>query len=186
MFGAVPDVKSLPMDDNEQVETLTHLVDQISLWIKEERSKRNKLRQEHPPPGEAPATPQSLPDSAVDSSKDKDNSRSESDFDLDKLERIVTSNLVASKYPFRQGSVSVRRKSSIRKLRRKPSGFTSDTDHADGEFHVPSCDVVLDNSKTLAYTGGALDSSGELQIRDRPSDTYVAFERMAQSAHGNE
>jgi choline kinase len=182
MFGAVPDVKSLPMDDNEQVETLTHLVDQISLWIKEERSKRNKLRQEHPPPGEAPATPQSLPDNAVDSSKDKDNSRSESDFDLDKLERIVTSNLVASKYPFRQGSVSVRRKSSIRKLRRKPSGFTSDTDHADGEFHVPSCDVVLDNSKTLAYTGGALDSSGESSsdeqsraVSFRDQDAWASF-----------
>ncbi|KAF1819753.1 kinase-like protein, partial [Dissoconium aciculare CBS 342.82] len=38
---------------------------------------------------------------------------------------------------------------------------SSDTDHADGDFHVPSCDAVLDNSKTLAYTGGASDSSGE-------------------------
>lgn len=52
-----------------------------------------------------------------------------------------------------------RRKTSIRNLHRTAS---SDTDYHDGDAVVPSCDVVLDNSKTMSYSGGAADSSVDL------------------------
>ncbi|KAF2274662.1 kinase-like protein [Westerdykella ornata] len=44
---------------------------------------------------------------------------------------------------------------------KRQSTVTSDTDYFDGaEELVPSCDAVLDNSKTMAYSGGS-SSSGE-------------------------
>ena len=45
---------------------------------------------------------------------------------------------------------------------RKLGGFaSSDTEYQDGDVVVPTCDVVLDNSKTMSYTGGVADSSTE-------------------------
>ena len=40
-------------------------------------------------------------------------------------------------------------------------GASSDTEYQDGDVMVPSCDVVLDNSKTMSYTGGESESSGQ-------------------------
>lgn len=39
--------------------------------------------------------------------------------------------------------------------------MSSDTEYQDGDVVVPSCDVVLDNSKTMSYSGGTADSSNE-------------------------
>jgi choline kinase len=36
---------------------------------------------------------------------------------------------------------------------------SSDTEYQDGDVVVPSCDVVLDNSKTMSYSGGTADSA---------------------------
>ncbi len=38
---------------------------------------------------------------------------------------------------------------------------SSDTEYQDGDVVVPSCDVVLDNSKTMSYSGGISESSNE-------------------------
>jgi len=58
--------------------------------------------------------------------------------------------------PRRPSHSGGRRKSSARKL----GGFaSSDTEYQDGDVVVPSCDVVLDNSRTLSYAGGAPESS---------------------------
>lgn len=42
-------------------------------------------------------------------------------------------------------------------------GSASDSDYTDNEMSVPSADVVLDNSKTLLYSGGEADSDIETQ-----------------------
>lgn len=61
----------------------------------------------------------------------------------------------------RRLSHAPRRRSSAKKL--SLSGFqSSDTEFGqDGEGVVNSCDAILDNSKTMSYVGGAIDSSLE-------------------------
>lgn len=50
----------------------------------------------------------------------------------------------------RRPSVLGRRRSSARRY----GAQSSDTEYHDGDVVVPSCDVVLDNSKTMSYPGG--------------------------------
>jgi len=38
---------------------------------------------------------------------------------------------------------------------------SSDTELLEGEIIIPSCDVLLDNSKTLSYGGGAASNEDE-------------------------
>ena len=45
------------------------------------------------------------------------------------------------------------------KLWRKQSS-ASETEHLEGDIVVPSCNVVLDNTKTLQHAGGASSDSG--------------------------
>ena len=58
-------------------------------------------------------------------------------------------------------------------LRKRSTGASSDTDYFDGEPVIPSADVVLDNSKTLGYSGGAAKSeislleSGKRVIKEK-------------------
>lgn len=67
---------------------------------------------------------------------------------LDKLERILSQFSAAS----HSSASSLRRKrSAFRNYRR---GSASDSDYSDSEQAVPSVDATLDNSKTMAFTGG--------------------------------
>jgi choline kinase len=51
--------------------------------------------------------------------------------------------------------------SSRKKLRRTSTAVSSDTEYTDVDLIVPTCDVILDNSKTLAYSGGFTESEKE-------------------------
>ncbi|KAL9581943.1 MAG: hypothetical protein Q9212_003596, partial [Teloschistes hypoglaucus] len=79
---------------------------------------------------------------------------------LEELERILNSNLqladnVEAAPSNRKASLTSKRGSMRRALRKKSTGISSDTDYPDVDKRVPSTDVILDNSKTLSYTGGA-------------------------------
>jgi choline kinase len=73
---------------------------------------------------------------------------------LERLQRILEDNMstFGMENPLDGPRKHVqRRRSSARKL----GGFaSSDTEYQDGDIVVPSCDVVLDNSKTTSFTGG--------------------------------
>ncbi|KFX98927.1 hypothetical protein V490_02039, partial [Pseudogymnoascus sp. VKM F-3557] len=58
--------------------------------------------------------------------------------------------------------------------RRYSVNASSDTEYFDGDVIVPSCDVVLDNSKTLNYASGATTptTSGR---RDKEAQVWVTF-----------
>ncbi|KAK3624348.1 hypothetical protein LTR56_021066 [Elasticomyces elasticus] len=124
------------------------LVDQVSAWIKDERSKRAVSSQWNANyiTSDAPADAPNATDFATLP-------------DLDKLEDILKKTLNLDRLQGRKSLSSLRRRSSIKKHHRKASSVSSDTDYFDGEVLVPSSDAVLDNSKTLAYTGGASDDS---------------------------
>ncbi|KAL8866509.1 MAG: hypothetical protein Q9174_006263, partial [Haloplaca sp. 1 TL-2023] len=61
----------------------------------------------------------------------------------------------------RKTSVASKR-GSIKRLLRKKSTVSSDTDCQDYEKRVPSVEVTLDNTKTMSYTGGAASSQVSL------------------------
>ncbi|KAK2855529.1 hypothetical protein FQN49_005096, partial [Arthroderma sp. PD_2] len=92
---------------------------------------------------------------------------------LEKLERILSQYSAdgssGSGTPWRRrrgGSWGQgKRGYGLKGLRR---GSASDSDYTDSELAVPSADVVLDNSKTLLYTGGEADSDVDAQTPSQP------------------
>ncbi|KAB8238353.1 putative choline kinase [Aspergillus alliaceus] len=81
-------------------------------------------------------------------------------FALDKLEKILI-QYAASRgdgngpvYPTRRST----RRRQVKGLRR---GSASESDYLDGDSAAPSVDATLDNSKTLAYSGGGAEDESE-------------------------
>lgn len=107
---------------------------------------------------------------------------------LEELERILSNDLQLdddkeASASGRKSSMGMRKGSIRRATRKKSTGFSSDTDHyQDGDIRVPSADVVLDNSKTLNYSGGA--ASSQLDLVD--SGKKVKKEREAWAQFKNE
>lgn len=136
-----------------QVDTL---IEQVSKWIQAERTKRSaatsrkseQFKSKLPGAGDAANDLKPWVTDALDPSPD-----------LDKLEDIIKQSMNLEKLPRRKSSMVLRPKSSVKKLQRKPSSLSSDTEYFDSEVLVPSCDVLLDNSNTMSYTGGASDES---------------------------
>lgn len=127
---------------------------QVFHWLQQERAKL-KDRVETP-------TPQ------LDSKEDtrqRYSQQTERSLALDHLERILSQNVISagtsreSTRGRRKTSTSRNRLSAMRGLRR---GSTSESDYADMDRPVPSADVVLDNSKTLLFTGGEADDDEEV------------------------
>jgi len=88
---------------------------------------------------------------------------SQESLDLEKLENLLERGLMLSNNtmdkPNSRASHGVaNRQSSSRKLRQMSLNAGSDTDYQDGDIRVPSCEAILDNSKTLSYMGGSTDT----------------------------
>ncbi|KXT12587.1 hypothetical protein AC579_2106 [Pseudocercospora musae] len=177
-LASSPSLKSSPApldgtapDDNDQSsaqneahghhESLDNLIDQISAWIFDKRDKRHRRKANRAARKVAEAERD-----ANRSSERRNSDASDESVDLDKLERILRQNLNVRKPSMRRGSI-LRSKTSMRKLLRKQSS-ASDSEYLDGDIVVPTCDVCLDNSKTLAYSGGG--GASDLSSDEESSD----------------
>lgn len=149
------------------------LVEQVSSWIKEKRAKRHKRKaghhhlhlHRHRDDNSLSSGPSSKAlDDTAETKPRRDSNASDESVDLENLERILKHNLTLRRSSARR-MFSLKRRGSARKLLGKQSS-ASDTEYHDGDVLVPSCDVVLDNSKTLAYTGGASDISDDSESED--------------------
>lgn len=154
-------------EPSEQQDTdhYEHLVDQISTWIKQKREKRHTRKEarasrRHQRKVERDHDQSDADIDAAESEPRRDSDASDESLDLTALEQIVKQNLHIRKASVRRGSM-LKSKHSVRKLFRKQSGSATDTESLENDVHVPACDVVLDNSKTLAYSGGASDYSDD-------------------------
>lgn len=153
------------------------LVDQVSMWIKDRRAKRSKRKEKRSARREARGAKAS--DGDVDEpekSQRRDSDASDSSVDLENLERIIASNLSLRRSSVRRSSISLKSKASVRRLLRKQS-TVSDSEEVD--VSVPGCDAFLDNSKTLAYTGGASDLSDNDGDELRQVPSYRDFDAWA-------
>lgn len=147
------------------------LIAQVSAWIKQEKAERaarksKNQRQDASATGSEDASffvgaTSAQMDGPAVSAPRRSSEGSEDSTALDGLQDILNRhlNLVSTeRHPTRKESTLPSRISFIRKLRRQSTAGSSDTDYQDGEPLVPSCDAILDNSKTLAYSGGATGS----------------------------
>ncbi len=71
-------------------------------------------------------------------------------------------------YGPRRPSLTSRSRPSSRRMSKAYA--SSDTEFFDGDVLVPSCDVVLDNTKTLSYAGGAAASEMSLPAQGQRAD----------------
>ncbi|KAL1957503.1 hypothetical protein VTO42DRAFT_5966 [Malbranchea cinnamomea] len=134
---------------------------QVYSWLQQERA---KLAAQTRSESSLTVDPDSAVVHAEGESGRKCRHHTERSSALDQLERILL------RYPASAGSgesVRGRRKatsanrnrlSAMRALRR---GSTSDSDYAEVDRLVPSADVVLDNSKTLLYSGGEAEETDD-------------------------
>ncbi len=115
--------------------------------------------------------------------------RSDSSLALEELEDIIAKGMnfdgdeVITPKEERRGSYFSRRGSTRRRTLRKNSTVaSSDTDYQDGDALVPSAEVVLDNSKTLGYSGGIVESQTDLlnpsKRSMREKEAWVNFKKV--------
>ncbi|MCJ1479082.1 hypothetical protein MMC13_007766 [Lambiella insularis] len=161
-------------DHHKHLQASGPLVSQILDWLHEEKRKRCRRT--------AAKTSGRLdePASQVNNTKKTENDESsgqrlrrlsdssDGGLALEKLEQILANNMVIDPGMLRSpGKEHTRRhppkrSSTNRSLIRKSSTIgSSDTEYFDGDVTVPSADVILDNSKTLSYSGGGADCEKE-------------------------
>ncbi|KAI3327248.1 kinase-like protein [Xylariaceae sp. AK1471] len=135
------------------------IIAQVAEWLEHERSKRQnrKSRRAH----KSRRNPQTDDAEGSESRATAGGRRfsidsQSSEVSLDRLQKIIDDSMSSlglntiPQYSPRSSRKSHQRKRSIG-LHRTAS---SDTEFFDGDVLVPSCDGVLDNSKTLSYAGG--------------------------------
>ena len=160
-------------------EASSRLVSQVLDWLHEEKSKRSrkaKSKAKHSEPLSAVGNVHGNDSrESFHSAARRSSGTSDGDLALEKLEQILADNIKVTQgsdqTPTKEhkGINFPRRSSIIRKLRKGSTAGSSDTDYQDGDAIVPHTDVVLDNSKTMSYSGGAGASDVDL-----PSSTKRA------------
>ncbi|RDL41074.1 uncharacterized protein BP5553_01053 [Venustampulla echinocandica] len=144
------------------------LLSQVAQWLQIEKTKR-AARKAKKTGGEAMAA---VMDQQASRPRAASQSSDSSAISLDKLQQILEDSMslfgqedgpgVPPSTGSRRSSYVLRSRRSSKSSARRLTGFaSSDTEYQDGDVVVPSCDEVLDNSKTMSYSGGgaSVDSS---------------------------
>ncbi|KAL2255370.1 hypothetical protein VTK26DRAFT_3507 [Humicola hyalothermophila] len=145
-------------------------VAQVADWLEREKAKRDlkRSRRKHAARRKSPPNQVSLPVPGSDRSRADSIDSSSSEVSLEGLQQILNDSMAAlglKSTPHLHPRLGRRhRKRSNRNLSRTAS---SDTEWFDGDIVVPSCDVFLDNSKTLGYTGGKVGADDAASVSSR-------------------
>ena len=149
------------------------LLGQVAEWLHAEKAKqaarkcKNRFSKEYEQPV---IVKQETAGGMTSRPRTSSQSSDSSALSLERLQRILEDNMGSfghdalptispSLTPRRLSQARTRKKSTGKKL----GGFaSSDTEYHDGDVVVPSTDAVLDNSKTMSYSGGAADSSSDI------------------------
>lgn len=162
------------------------LVSQIAEWLQREKVKRESrkprkhhhhhhhhLRRKHKAEAEENSVqdePEPEPEVEISLRRTTSLDSNASDVSLDRLQRILDDSMAAlglNSVSHLGSKIGRRESRRSKKYGSRPSmhlsrGASSDTDYVDGDVLVPSCDAVLDNTKTLKYcqaSAGADDSA---------------------------
>lgn len=171
------------------------LLAQVAEWLQREKTKRetkkprkhhhhhhhlhsrrkHKAQPEEPP---VPEEPEAEPDVGNVLRRTASIDSNSSDVSLDRLQRILDDSMAAlgitslPHYSAKLGRrLSHRKKASSRASLQLSRAYSSDTDYVDGDAVVPSCDAILDNTKTLKYSNPSTDDhasvSGKREEKER-------------------
>lgn len=142
------------------------LISRVAAWLNQEKSRRaaHKSRRK----GGKETSHSSAPSFGLDGASDSLERRTSETSDggaaaLEKLQEILAGVSLSEK-PTRRGNLSKRVKSA-QKLRRLSGTAPSDTDLPELDPIAPSCDAILDNSKTLSYSGGEVEMEDGFEKR---------------------
>ncbi|EJT73508.1 choline kinase [Gaeumannomyces tritici R3-111a-1] len=153
------------------------LISQVAEWLQSEKDKKaakkkkraTGRRKSKSPPSKASGDSASTKPVLSRRPRSGSIDSQSSEVSLDRLQRIVDESMSAlgldpidvtsgQQRPGRKQSGRFKKSRSSLQLYRAAS---SDTDYVDGDVLVPSCEAVLDNSKTLSYSGGKPGSASE-------------------------
>ena len=162
----------------------SHILSQVAEWLHHEKSKKAALeagRKSHAKLAHAAEATKNLVDQFRSDESNHNKARhgrsssdvSEGSLALEKLEQILSNSIGLGgedkTYPSEDRRDAYfsprrsRRQGSTRRLLRKASTIaSSDTEYQEPDIDVPSAEVVLDNSKTLGYSGGNATSEVDL------------------------
>ena len=170
--------------DARRQDTASHILSQVAGWLHQEKTKKaayNARKHSHAKLSHAAEATRNLVNQFRSDESRHNKERhvrtssdvSEGSLALEKLEQILSNtvglgredNLTPTEdrkdayFPRRRS----KRQGSTRGLIRKASTIaSSDTEYQEPDIDVPSAEVVLDNSKTLGYSGGAASSEVDL------------------------
>jgi len=156
-----PSLNSLLSDSSAETASQGHhahenLLKSVGAWLKQERHRRHVRRAKRKADKNAPPDPQ--PTSETETAKEPSGTRSrtgsessqEGTIALDQLAHILEKTLSIKPAEAKKRSHHIRRLSTGLK---RHSAISLDSDYFDSvDQLVPSCDAVLDNSKTMAYS----------------------------------
>ncbi|KAK5636243.1 hypothetical protein RRF57_011955 [Xylaria bambusicola] len=156
---ALQDSTSPPRPHRHRIDVVgERLIAQVTEWLEHERTKRHNRRERRAHGRRRKHRKDDIEGTESQSTGQPRRfsmSSQSSEVSLDRLQRIIDNSMsslglnATPHYSPKLGRKSQRRRSIP--LNRAAS---SDTEFFDGDVLVPSCDGVLDNSKTLSYTGG--------------------------------
>lgn len=161
-------VKSDTVTPDEKDHALKHgdddLFNQVYEWLQHEKSKHRAAKSNTSGQTDGPS------DEPVPLELESDSSPS-----LDKLEKILI-KYAASRQEGSTGPGFPVRRPTRRRVKGLRRGSASESDYPDSESVVPSVEAVLDNSKTLGYTGGAADDDGsETTAKRKDRENWLVF-----------
>ncbi len=175
-----------PDHDARRQDAASHILSQVAEWLHQEKAKKaasKARRHSHAKLAHAAEATKNLVGqfrSDVSKHNKERHARTSSDLSegslaLEQLEQILSNSIGLggegnpdptqerkdSFFPHRKAN----RRNSTRRLLRKASTIaSSETEYQEPDIDVPSAEVVLDNSKTLGYSGGA--ASSEVNLRN--------------------
>lgn len=143
----------------EHKHSMNHVIDEVVAWLQAEKAKQKarKTHRKHKTSGEKQVKnidQSKLPEASSPGHSRRSSNASEDALDLDELESILERNFVpvsSLNSSRRASSLALKRygSRSSQLSKRLTKYQSSDTEVGDDDLLVPSCDVILDNSKTL-------------------------------------
>lgn len=168
-----PESEDVVPEQTKKAEDPHALLTKVVNWLHEEKAKRlpktlgSANRDAH-----TQVETQDAPNLVARSRNDSQ--ASEGALALERLEQILTGYAARGKEKIKEkrSTHSMRRPSSFRKFKRgSTAAASSDTEYQDGDIMVPNVEAVLDNSKTMAFTGGgSVEELDAASSAKRPKD----------------
>ncbi|KAH0847390.1 hypothetical protein AYO21_03702 [Fonsecaea monophora] len=159
---------------------LRTILTQVTDWLQDEKAKRQKQRhrRHHHHHNKPPKTPDDQTDNSRSHEVAPDD---EQDMSLQRLENILQnfSFTNTSKLLHKSSSSILRRGSLGKKYKQSPRSVpaSSDTEFFGEDILVPNVEAKLDNTKTMAFTGGSADVDTSDSARRQDYEHWVTFKK---------